>query len=141
MNTINIFLDIDDTLVNYDTVEENEGYEGVPFLPGALQFIQENYTKGNKVYIISWYNSDRLDRMKSKYQWCFKNLPFIPYEHLIIVPAPSNKAGKAKEILELEQLSPSDYLIDDNEDNIKAWKEEGGTGILFDKKTMRWEDM
>lgn len=140
MKIINIFFDIDDTLVDYDLVEKQDSYKDIPLLPGALRFIQERQLAGDKLFVISWYNTENLDRMKSKYDWCFRNLPMIEYEHLLIIPTPSNKADKAKKVLELDSLSKNEILFDDNEDNIKAWEEAGGMTYRFDKKTMSWEN-
>ena len=140
VSAINIFFDIDDTLVDYDLVEKADSYKDIPLLPGALKFIQNRQLAGDNLYIISWYNPENLERMKSKYEWCFRNLPMIQYEHLMIIPAPTNKADKAKKIMEMDVLTKNEILFDDNKDNIKAWKEAGGMPYQFDKKTMSWEE-
>lgn len=137
---MNLFFDIDDTLVNYKLVEEADSYDNVPILPGALEFIRKRQAAGDKLFIISWYNQDNLDRMKSKYRWCFNNVPMIEYEHLIIIPAPQNKADKAMKVLGADILTKNDILFEDNQDNMKAWKEAGGMPILFDISTMSWEN-
>ena len=137
---MNIFLDIDDTLVDYSLVEKEDGYTNVPPLPGVVQFLQKALQKGNKLYIISWYSKDNPNRLKEKYQWCLRNIPMIQYQDIYLIPAPSNKADEAKKVLGVDALTKNDMLIDDMPENIKAWKEAGGTPFLIDIKTMSWEN-
>lgn len=135
---INIFLDIDDTMVDYDVVEKNDSYKNIPPFPGVVQFIQKCIQKGDTIYIISWYNKDSPDRVKEKYQWCLTYLPMIEYSNIAVIPAPSNKAKQAQKMLGAA-LSKNDMLIDDMPENIKDWREAGGNPFLFDKKTMSWK--
>lgn len=141
---MNIFLDIDDTLLDYNEVEKTGGYNNVPILPGVVQFVQRNLQQGHSVYIISWYNRDGEDakrKVKEKYEWCMRNLPMIDTPNIFVVPMPSNKAKKAMEILGEGSLTKNDILIDDNEDNIKQWKEAGGMPFLFDKNKNSWKNL
>lgn len=138
---MNYFIDCDDTLVDYSLVEKQGDYKGIPPLEGAVDFVRRHQLKKDNIYIISWFNAEAPDKVKSKYQWFFDNFPSIPYENLLIIPAPQSKAKKAEEVLGLNKLTANDILIDDAKENVHDWQSEGGRAILFDMSKISWTNL
>jgi len=150
-----IYFDVDDTLSNYtqnlattfikdpetgedrkikpqDTVENLDYWLNAPIIPGAKEMVDFAKNNFNKVEILSAVpelskaNKELTGRrffdapIDGKTEWVTKNIGSLPMNW--------SKNGKEKALW----ATPNSVLIDDKPENIRAFEQAGGIGILID---------
>jgi hypothetical protein len=150
-----IYFDVDDTLSNYtqnlattfikdpetgedrkikpqDTVENLDYWLNAPIIPGAKEMVDFAKNNFNKVEILSAVpelskaNKELTGKrffdapIDGKTEWVTKNIGPLPMNW--------SKNGKEKALW----ATPNSVLIDDKPENIRAFEQAGGIGILID---------
>jgi hypothetical protein len=150
-----IYFDVDDTLSNYtqnlattfikdpetgedrkikpqDTVENLDYWLNAPIIPGAKEMVDFAKNNFNKVEILSAVpelskaNKELTGKrffdapIDGKTEWVTKNIGLLPMNW--------SKNGKEKALW----ATPNSVLIDDKPENIRAFEQAGGIGILID---------
>jgi hypothetical protein len=150
-----IYFDVDDTLSNYtqnlattiikdpetgedrkikpqDTVENIDYWLNAPIIPGAKEMVDFAKNNFNKVEVLSAVpelskaNKELTGKrffdapIDGKTEWVTKNIGSLPMNW--------SKNGKEKALW----ATPNSVLIDDKPENIKAFEQAGGIGILID---------
>lgn len=113
----------------WDTIKEDEYfYLTLPWTDDGeklWQYLVTNY----EPIILSASSSHVARSTQHKYMWCELYLELYS-ESVIVVPHKSTKAEFAVDITDGLPPHPN-ILIDDNEINIKQWRDAGGIGILY----------
>ncbi len=104
----------------YNPLHLQAFWNGVEIMPGAKEGIQKLLSEGHEVYIVT---SAHPDTIKWKAKWLQRELPEIPWSHVIVA---NNKS-----------LIKGDILVDDGPHNLY---EGSYTKVLFDKPWNREVD-
>ena len=81
----------------------------------AIEVFERLYKSGLfEMYIVTAAHPRSVE---AKYWWIEKYMPFLPQSHIIVSSA--------------KYMIKGDYLLDDGMHNIKAFKEAGGTPVVF----------
>lgn len=117
-----IFIDLDDTLANFN--EQPNALKRFSIEQGFFKNLRPTSLVGRikklpyqNFYILSTSPNKQAD--KDKKAWVNKHLPLISSDHIILVRDNSQKAMYAKDNL----------LLDDHTPNLIHWVENGGYGI------------
>lgn len=86
-----------------------------------------NQREDVEIYILSCYLTESVYAKAEKLLWCEKHIPFIPKNHIFLLPCGINKA---KFLYQRGfRLNNNCFLIDDYNKNLKEWEKYGGVGI------------
>lgn len=84
---------------------------------GAIETFERLYKSGLfEMYIVTAAHPSSVE---AKHEWLKEYMPFFPQNHVIVCS--------------VKYMIKGDYLLDDGLHNITAFKEAGGTSIIFDR--------
>lgn len=130
-----VFFDMDGTLTEWRKVRSEEelyrkGYfRSLRPSRNVIESARTLQNSGVDVYVLSCVLTDSPYALKEKKEWLLEHIPFIPRTHWIFVPCGEKKTRVVRQIMELEQLTENEVLVDDFSENLRDWSGEHGLGI------------
>ena len=126
-----LFVDMDGTLCEWRQVDTEELYKEGYFerlrpQQGVIDAVNKINSDGIfDVYILTHYLGDSPTAQREKAVWKDK---YLPHVNIIYVKCGSNKAEAVERIFG-KKITRDDILLDDYTENLRAWKEAGGTAL------------
>lgn len=136
-----ICFDMDGTIVDFygvtNWLEKLRNYDATPYIDAKplvnlsvlCRRLKALQNKGHKLVIISWSSKESNNEFDAvidfaKKMWLRAHMPSITWDNIYIVPYGTNKAITAN------VCNKNDILFDDDQKNLKAWKDFGGSAYL-----------